>query len=172
MKKVILSLAIVALAAFSANAQSKEKKSMQSLRFSVGVDAGLPIADAGDVYSLAIGGDAQGEYAATPEVGITLSAGVSSWSIKSAFGGGSTTSIPVLAGGRYYFSDRKVYASVQAGVTIFTAKGGGSSTSGFTYAPGVGYYITDNIDAMLKYQSASVTGGNISQVALRVAYNF
>jgi len=171
MKKVILSLAIVALATLSASAQKKNQE-MKSLRLSVGVDAGLPIADAGDVYSFVIGGDVQAEYAATSELGLTLSAGVSSWSIKSDFGGGSTTSIPVLAGGRYYFSNRKAYINGQLGVTIFTAKGGGSSTSAFTYAPGVGYYLTDNIDAMLKYQAATKDGSSISQIALRVAYNF
>ena len=166
MKKVILSLAIVAVATFSATAQSKDNKSMKSLRFSVGVDAGIPTTSG--TKGFYIGADAQGEYAATPEIGITLSAGYLGFMPKG--GGGSVTTIPVLAGGRYYFSDRKAYASVQAGMTIYS--GSGTSTSAFTYAPGFGYYVTENIDVMLKYQAATKNGFTDSQVALRAAFNF
>src|SRR6478672_248722 len=68
MKKVILSLVIVAVATFSAKAQDKKAQTMKDLTFSVGVDAGLPISDAGDYYSFVIGGDVQGEYATSPEL--------------------------------------------------------------------------------------------------------
>ncbi|MES2431918.1 MAG: outer membrane beta-barrel protein [Bacteroidota bacterium] len=165
MKKVILSLVIVAAATFSANAQDKDAQTMKDLTFSVGVDAGIPTTSG--VKGFYIGGDVQGEYAASPELGITLSAGYTSFMAK---GGGSSSSIPVLGGIRYYFSDRKVYASAQAGVTIFT--GGGSSTSVFTYAPGIGYYVSPNFDLLLKYQAASKDGVTSSQLALRAAYNF
>lgn len=164
MKKVILSLAIVALAAVSANAQSKDNKSMQSLRFSVGVNAGFPVSPSGS-KGFIIGGDAQGEYAATPELGITLSAGYLNQSYK----GISSGMVPVLAGIRYYFSDRKVYANAQAGLSFSTETGGGSA---FSYAPGVGYYVTDNIDLGVKYLGSSKSGVSSGSILLRAAYNF
>lgn len=162
MKKVLLSLAIVAVA-FTANAQ-KEKQESKALTFSVGVDAGFPISPSGS-KGLYIGGDVQAEYAATPEIGLTLSAGYLNWSYK----GLSAGSIPVLVGGRYYFSDHKVYGSAQLGYTLSTVSGGKGA---FTYAPGIGYYVTKQIDVMLKYQGQSTSGVSSSMLALRAAYNF
>ncbi len=169
MKKVLLSLAIVAVA-FSASAQ-KEKQESKALKLSVGVEAGLPIGDAGDVYSFVIGGSAQGEYAIDKSIGLTLSAGYLNWSGKtvSGFKVPSTGLIPVLVGAKYYFTP-KVYGHAQLGMSF--ASGNGASGSAFTYAPSVGYNITDQIDVAVKYQAASKDGFTTSFIGIRAAYNF
>ncbi len=59
MKKVLFSLAILA-ASFGANAQS-ESSSNSGLKFSIGVDLGLPIGDFADINSFGIGGSVQGD---------------------------------------------------------------------------------------------------------------
>jgi len=166
MKKVILSLAIVAIA-FTANAQDAKKSSDQPFKFGAGALIGLPLGDLGDVASLAYGADLQGEYAAAETVGITLSAGYLRFAGKSGFTvtGGL---IPVLAGVRVYFAD-KIYGSAQLGMSFSTESGGGSA---FTYAPGVGYKVSDNFDLLLKYQAASKSGSTTSFIGVRAGFTF
>ncbi|MFZ4057867.1 MAG: outer membrane beta-barrel protein [Ferruginibacter sp.] len=166
MKKVILGLAIVA-AAFSVNAQSKEAAPAKKISFGGGASIGIPVGDFGPFASLAYGADVQAEYAAAESFGVTLSAGYLSFVGKS----GITISggfIPVLLGGRYYFSP-KVYGSAQAGMSFSTNSGGGSA---FTFAPGVGYKVSENLDLLVKYQSATKNGSDNSFVGLRVGYKF
>ena len=67
------------------------------MKFSVGATLGLPIGDAKTYSNLVYGGDIQGEYAAAETVGLTLSAGYNSFSIKGGFGL-TVTAIPVLVG--------------------------------------------------------------------------
>lgn len=175
MKKVLLSLAIVA-AAFGANAQSKDAS---KLKFSVGVEAAAPIGDFGDGYSFGIGGTVQADYWVAPEFALTLNSGYVSFIGKSQtynFGAGNVTIknkslglIPVLAGGKYNFTPQ-FYGSAQLGVGIFTASG--SNSSAFAYAPGLGYKFTDNLDALIKYTGYSKDNTTSSAVGLRVAYTF
>ncbi len=175
MKKVILSLAIAAIA-FSVNAQ--DSKSDKPLKFSVGVEAGLPLGDFKETSKFGIGGSVQGEYAAAEKVGLTLNAGFLSFSGKSITEDGETfkypslSIIPVLAGAKYYFTE-KVYGHAQVGLSFMSVKfeGVSSSTSGFTYAPTIGVMPSENIDISLKYVGISKEG-TTSFLGLRVAYTF
>lgn len=161
MKKAIFTLAIAALG-FTAGAQ--DKASDKTLKFSIGGTVGLPIGDFKTLGgSIAFGGDLQGEYAAAETVGLTLSAGYTSFSYK---GGGSTSAIPVLLGGKFYFAE-KFYGHAQVGVA-FLSNGGGT---GFSYAPGIGYQVAENFDVSVKYAAIS-KGGTISYIGLRAAYSF
>jgi hypothetical protein len=165
MKKVILGLAIVA-AAFSVNAQSKEAAPAKKFTFGGGATVGIPVGDFSSTLSFAYGADVQGEYAATSQLGLTISAGYTNFVAKSGFT--SDAIIPILGGARYYFND-KFYASAQAGVSLSTASGGGSW---FTFAPGVGYKVNEKIDLLAKYQSATKDGIDISFAGIRVGYKF
>ena len=171
-------MAIVAIA-FSANAQ--DSKTDKPLKFSVGVEAGLPLGDFKEVSKFGIGGSVQGEYAVMESLGLTLNAGFLSFGGKTvdisglgSFKYGTTILIPVLAGAKYHFTE-KVYAHAQLGVSFLSYKEDGepnSSSSAFTYAPGIGVMATDNIDILLKYQAASKSGSTLSFLGLRVAYTF
>ncbi len=184
MKKVILSVSILA-AAFGASAQS-EKAEVKPFQVSVGVEAALPLGDFGDAYSFGIGGTVQGDYNVDQSLAITLQSGYVSYSGKTVtipavvFGGTvvypatsyknkSIGVIPVLAGIKYSFTP-SLYGSAQLGTGIFT--GGGSNTSTFAYAPGIGYKFTPNFDALLKYNGFSKNGTTNSSIGLRVAYTF
>jgi hypothetical protein len=180
MKKVLLSLAIVA-AAFGANAQSEDAS---KLKFSVGVEAAAPFGDFADGYSFGIGGSAQADYWVAPEFALTLNAGYISFQGKTvttpsytifgftipgtSYKNPSVGFIPVLAGGKYNFTSQ-LYGSAQLGVTFSDQKGSGSI---FTYAPGIGYKFTDNLDAVVKYTGYSQKGGTLSSAGIRVAYTF
>ena len=170
-------MAIVAIA-FSVNAQ--DSKSDKPLKFSVGVEAGLPLGDFKEYAKFGIGGSVQGEYAVMESLGLTLNAGFLSFGGKTvdlgglgSFKYGSTTLIPVLAGAKYYFTE-KVYGHAQLGVSFLSYKEDGetSSSSAFTYAPGIGVMATENIDILLKYQAATKNGSSLSFLGLRVAYTF
>ncbi|UAY51345.1 outer membrane beta-barrel protein [Ferruginibacter albus] len=166
MKKLILSLAVVAIATFSAKAQDSKKSDSKDLKFSVGVEAGVPVGDLGNISTFAIGGSVQGEYMVDPSIGVTLNAGYLNFMAKDGFP--SSGLIPVLVGGRYYFNE-SWYGSVQVGMSFSTESGGGSA---FTYAPGIGYKVSENFDILAKYQAASKDGGTSAFAGIRAAYSF
>jgi predicted porin len=74
----------------------------------------------------------------------------------------------VLAGFKYDLTPQ-LYASAQLGVTFSDEKNSGSV---FTYAPGLGYKFSENVDALLKYTGYSKDGNSLSTVGLRIAYTF
>jgi Outer membrane protein beta-barrel domain len=173
MKKTILFITVIGIS-IAALAQKKEDD-VQMLNLSVGLEAALPLGDFGKVSTFGIGGTAQADYKVTDDLAINVNAGYISFLPKkiTAFGvtskGKAVGYIPILGGIRYYFSEQ-VFALAQLGVTIATASG--SSTSLFTYAPGIGYKFSDNVDAALKYTGYSKNSINSSTIGLRIAYTF
>lgn len=172
MKKIFFSVAIIAIA-FNANAQDS-KTEIGSLKFSVGVEAGLPLGDFKEISSFGIGGSLQGEYVVADNFGLTLNAGYLNFIGKTvtitglgSFKYPSTSIVPVLAGAKIYFSEQ-VYGHAQLGVSFFN-NGGGTV---FTYAPTLGFMPAENIDLALKYQGASKDGGTLSFLGVRLAYGF
>lgn len=165
MKTKLFMFAVLVALTLSVSAQSTDEK---PFKFGAGALIGLPMGDYSDVASLAYGFDVLCEYAVAPEFGVTLSAGYLDWAKKSGFSGAKLGQIPVLVGAKYYFTE-SLYGSAQLGISFFTASGAGSA---FTFAPGVGMKLTDNIDLLLKYQSASKNGGNASFLGLRVGISF
>jgi hypothetical protein len=139
MKKVILfaAFAVVGFASFA------QKDGDSKLKFSVGVDAALPIGDFGKSYSFGIGTSAQADFKVADNFAITGSVGYLSFIGKSITIGGTSYKIkasgqvPLLVGGKYNFSEN-FYGHAQLGYSFSTASGGGSS---FTYAPGIGYSL-------------------------------
>jgi hypothetical protein len=173
MKKTILSIAIIVIS-IAAFAQKKDDD-FQMLKLSVGVEAALPLGDFGKASTFGIDGTAQADYKVTDDLALNLNAGYISFLPKSITVLGITSKgkavgyIPILGGIRYYFSD-EVFALAQLGITIATASG--TSSSLFTYAPGVGDKFSDNVDAALKYTGYSKNGTNSSTIGLRIAYTF
>jgi hypothetical protein len=172
MKRIIVSIAMLTIA-FSATAQS-DKSSDSPIKFNAGVEVGLPIGDFSDISSIGIGTSAQGEYAASEKLGITLNVGYLTFSGKSVDLGilgsvklPSTSIVPILAGVKIYFSE-KVYGHAQAGISIFNNDLG----TAFTYAPSIGVMATEKIDISLKYQAAAIDGATLSFLGLRAAYTF
>jgi hypothetical protein len=162
MKKVFL---IFALTAFSFSGFSQ--KNDKSTKFSVGGELGLPVGDVGLYTSLAIGFSGQLDYNVAENIDLTLNTGFTKLLGKDGVDGWSI--IPILGGAKYHFSD-KVYGSAQLGISIL--KDSDASLNGFTFAPGVGYKISDNIDLLLKYTSISIAGGSVNWIGVRAAYSF
>ncbi len=172
MKKLFLVLTVITIGITSVKAQDKTLSS--SILFSIGVEPSLPIGNFGDAYSFGIGGSLQGELQPSVDLGFTLNAGYINYSGKDVrlggvtYNGGSFGIVPVLAGVKYYFSP-KVYGHGQLGAGFGTSSGSGTS---FVYTPGVGFYISDNIDLLVKYVGYSQNGGNLNSIGARLAYSF
>ncbi|MBL4677771.1 MAG: hypothetical protein JKY70_16450 [Mucilaginibacter sp.] len=164
MKKLLFVLAIIAGTAFTASAQTNSSTG----HFSIGFDGGFPIGDAGDVYSVALGGNLKYEHPVAPSTFVTISGGYTSFKIKDDFGGGSNGFIPVKAGLKYYFTGEGFYGEGQLGAVFSTESGGGTA---FAYAPGIGYTVEGGFDLGVRYEGWS-RNGTLSQIGFRVAYNF
>ncbi|WP_419701156.1 hypothetical protein [Mucilaginibacter sp. NFX135] len=173
MKKVLLALAIIAGTAFTTFAQTK---SGDSGKFSIGVDAGLPLGSTKDISSFAIGGSLKYELPIATGTLFTISGGYTRFLYKSEFKDalkalGVNKSgegfIPVKAGIKYYI-ENGFFAEGQLGAVFSTESGGGTA---FAYSPGVGYTFDGGFEAGVRYEGWS-HNGTISQVALRLAYCF
>ena len=170
MKKILLSTAVLITFVLTVKAQTSSDR---PLKFSIGVEAGLPVGDFKEGYKFGIGGTAQAEYAAAEKLGLTLNAGYLSFSGKSedilgeTFKFPTVSVVPVLAGAKYYFTEN-VYGHAQAGISFFNNDGG----SAFTYSPGIGIKAGEKFDILVKYQAATKSGSTLSFVGARVAYNF
>jgi len=165
MKKSLLLFVIVAGAALSASAQSS---SSESGKFSIGLEAGLPIGDIKDAGGkLFIGGSLKYDQPIATGTFFTISAGYTSLSFKDTYGGGSTGFVPVKAGIKYFLAE-SFYGEAQLGAAFSTESGGGTA---FAYAPGIGYSFGGGLDLGVRYEAWS-KNGTISQVAARLAYSF
>jgi hypothetical protein len=165
MKKVLLLLTVICGLSVSSFAQSSNGG-----KFSVGLEAGLPLGDAHQVYKAIIGGSLKYEHPVATNTFVTLSAGYNSFLTKSEwkpFLGSSNGAIPVKAGLKYYFNEG-FFGEGQLGAAFSTENGGGTA---FVYAPGIGYTFGGGFEAGVRYEGWS-NNGTISQAGLRLAYRF
>ncbi|MBI5475924.1 MAG: outer membrane beta-barrel protein [Ignavibacteriales bacterium] len=189
MKKLVPVLMLVLLVAGISFGQEGQ------MRLGAGLELVLPSGTFGDVAGTGFGGTANFLYTVNPQITITGTAGYIMWGEKSfdlGFGEWkySYSAIPILAGGRYYFTegDSRVYGSAEIGLYMFSATvtvptqsffgytiAGGETTessSEFTIAPGVGYEMkigdNMNLDVAAKYLIIS----DMSNINLRAGVNF
>ena len=160
MKKLFLALTALVISVSTVSAQSHT-------RLSLGAELSLPVGVFGDVYSFGIGASGQANFGIGGDAALTVYVGYLSYSLKSTYGSGSQGYIPILGGVEVGLSP-KIFGSAQLGVTNFT-KGGGTA---FTYSPGLGFRLSKNISALLKYTAQSKNGATSGAVGARVAYIF
>jgi len=173
MKKVLLALAIIAGTAFTTFAQTK---SGDSGKFNIGVEAGLPVGDAHQVFNSVFGASVKYELPIAPSTWFTVSAGYNAFlyksEVKDAFKAlGQDRSVegfvPVKVGVKYYI-EQGFFAEGQLGAAFGTRSGRGTA---FDYAPGIGYTFDGGFEAGVRYEAFS-KNGTISQIGLRLAYRF
>ncbi len=166
MKKILFTLAVIGMAAFRSFAQTTTSK--DGGKFSIGVDAALPVGSVSDYSNFAIGGDLKYSLPAATNFDVSLSAGYTAFLGKTIDGYKSSDlkAIPVKFGGRYTFTGG-FFGEAQFGAA-FIQDGGGTA---FVYAPGIGYAFAGGLEAGVRYEGWS-KNGTISQIALRVAYSF
>ncbi len=165
MKKLFLICIVILFTLNSVCAQNNKSSTNNS--FSLGAELSLPVGLFGDVYSFGIGASGQGNFAVANNTALTLYAGYINYFLKTTYGKGNQGYVPVLGGVELNFSPA-VFGSAQLGVTFFT-NGEGSA---FTYSPGIGYRLSRNFTALLKYVGQSKSAINSSSVGIRAAYTF
>src|SRR5258705_2021620 len=128
MKKALL-ITILFIGFLGANAQS-------DFKFGVGPNIGIPIGDAGDISSLTIGVEVQGELKFSDKASGIVTTGYTHFIGKDYFGVKlSYGAIPILIGGRVYPSEQ-FFIGGQIGYGFFT---GDASSGGFFYKTQIGY---------------------------------
>lgn len=170
MKKVLLSLLMVAGLGLAASAQTEGAVN----KISVGPEFLLPMGTLGDVYSLGYGGSVQGEFNVAPSLNLTASAGYISLTPKKEFkdfGFENSGVVPVKAGAKYYFGGN-FYGAGELGAAFSTNEGGSTA---FVYAPtlGASFAVSDksSIDLGIRYEGWS-NNGTSSFIGIRAAFAF
>ena len=166
MKKFLLAVGVIFLAASSLKAQNK--LAGQALHVSLGAEGSLPLGKFNQAgYNFGVGGSLQVEYKRFSDFGMFLNGGFITFSQKSGLGGRGFSFVPVSAGFKYYFVPG-TYAQLAVGAAFRTTYGGGTN---FIYSPGIGFNVTHKLDALIKF--TGFTGSvNYSALGLRLAYNF
>jgi hypothetical protein len=168
MKTTFLIL-VVSLFCSQANSQARARSSATGMSgFSIGLEAGVPLGENGKPYSYILGGSLQYETKPASDIGITFSGGYLNYTFKEDYGSGNTGFVPLLGGVKYYFSP-SAFLHAQVGAAVGTKSGQGTS---FMYTPGIGFKLSRNIEATVKYVGISNSGGSLENVGARLAYNF
>jgi len=167
MKKVLL---IAALAVFGLGVSNAQEEGLK-----LGVTAGLPIGDAGDVSTFGIGLDVSYLW----EVGDGFLVGATT-GYQHFFGDSGEESfmgisykfeyddfqfIPLAASARYYFSD-EFFAGADLGYAIGLNDG---NDGGFYYRPKVGYGF-GNIAVHASYAGVSMDGFTFSYIGVGIEF--
>jgi hypothetical protein len=166
MKKLLLSLALVAGLGFAASAQTEGAVK----KLSIGGEVGL-LTEEGSKDFLIAGGSLQVEFPVAKSLNLTGSAGYLSLFYTGPGASLSTGFVPLKAGAKYYFGGN-FYAAGEVGASISTENGGGTA---FAFAPALGASFSvspkSSLDFGLRYETWSKDGSS-SFVALRAAYAF
>ncbi|NOW94881.1 hypothetical protein [Mucilaginibacter sp. SG564] len=160
------------------------------IRYSIGVDAGIPLGNFKDNYKWNLGGSVQADIPViSNQLFVTVNAGYNNVFGKKDIGGVAGLDqtdfhlIPVKAGLKYFVVPN-FYVQGEAGAAFLLNKKdvGVNKSTAFVYAPQVGvqFPVSANgnfIDAGIRYEATTkyATGINDSKVSflgLRVAYGF
>ena len=132
-----------------------------------GLTAGVPVNDAGDASSFALGLDLRGQYLFNPNLGIGLASGYTNYFGKD--GNDDFGIIPVAGFIRYYFTPSGLFIGSDVGYGFLT--GVDENEGGLYVSPQIGYHNRDwNIYAY--YQNTFAENDiDIQSVGIGATYN-
>ncbi|PQJ19680.1 hypothetical protein [Tenacibaculum sp. SG-28] len=158
MKKFLLLASFLALG-FTANAQ-----------FSAGATFGLPVGDADNGYTFALGLDANYMFESDSAFKYGVAAGFLTYfgDEIAGFEIDNASFLPIAAAGRYGISD-KFTLGADIGYAIGLSPDG--NDGGFYYRPMLIYGLNERISFNLSYSGVSVDGGTFSNIGLGVMFN-
>lgn len=164
MKKVILLFALLVVGTtFAQEVDITSKNSWLKL----GLNAGLPVGDAGDFSSFTAGLDVKGQYLVNPNFGIGVATGYTQYFGKD--GGEDFGLVPLAAFARYYFKPKGLFIGADFGYGFLTNVD--SNSGGLYVNPQIGYHNADwNFFAY--YQNTFADNDvNIQAVGIGATYN-
>lgn len=171
MKKTILVIVTVFIAGFTANAQDRSS-------FKAGLIAGIPVGDAADVSSFAIGLDAAYHWGVSEVFDVGLATG-----FINAFGDTTTVSggglsietefedfqfLP-LAGSVRIYPTYQFKLGVDVGYAVGVNDG---NEGGLYYRPLIGYNITGNTELNVSYVAVDNNGATFSIAMVGLLFLF
>ncbi|MDB5030185.1 outer membrane beta-barrel protein [Mucilaginibacter sp.] len=186
-----ISALVLALAGFTLGAKAQTTPTPTTttsggVRYSIGVDAGIPTGKLSDNYNWNLGGSVQADIPVASKLFITINAGYDNIFAKNV--AGATVSpadihlLPAKAGLKY-FPVSNFYIQGEAGAAFVlnkTAINADNSTA-FIYAPQVGYQFPlggkNFLDAGVRYEASTKlvstnSDSKVNFLGLRVAYGF
>lgn len=174
MKKILPLFLLFAGLSMFVRAQTEGTGVSKPFFINVGPEVGFPIGNNVITYSLIFGVTIQGEYDFIEKLGVTVNTGYLSYSYKTQKNKGSQGFVPLLAGLKFYISNR-AFLNLQAGAVF-----GSSNTtvdnvtikSGtfFAYSPGIGHKFGSRMEGEFKFFGISNNHNHINSVGLRLAY--
>jgi hypothetical protein len=191
-----ISALAIAFAAFtfSAKAQttnptttSTSTTTASGIRYSIGVDAGIPTGKLSDSYNWNLGGSLQVDIPVANKLFVTVNAGYDNiFGKKNIDGSGVDVQnielLPVKAGLKYFVvSNFYVQGEAGAAFVLDKTKIDANNSAAFVYAPQIGYQFQlggkNYIDAGVRYEASTklnsdVDDSKVNFVGLRVAYGF
>ncbi|MGY4537454.1 hypothetical protein ACVW0P_001873 [Mucilaginibacter sp. UYNi724] len=193
LKIATLVLAFAGLS-FAAKAQTTTSTSTSTttksgIRYSIGVDAGIPVGDLKDTHKWNLGGSVQADIPVASQVFVTINAGYNNIFGKKDVGGVAGIDVtdikllPVKAGIKF-FPVQNFYIQGEAGAAFLLNSDDTyhDKSVAFVYAPqiGVQFPVSANgnfIDAGVRYEAttkfnSAVDNSKPSFVGVRVAYGF
>lgn len=174
MKKIIAFTCFVFVAVASLKAQDERK-----IRFSVGPELSLAVGSFSNSSSFGIGGTGQLEVNLQDKLYGTGTSGILFYNGKSIPNTNTKqtgiTIVPVRVGAKYFLAGG-VYGGAQLGLAFISNNANYNGTA-FAYSPLIlGYEFKTksdkSLDAAIKYDAYSVSGGTIGTFGARLAYVF
>jgi hypothetical protein len=184
---------VLALAGFTLSAKAQTnptstKTTASGIRYSIGVDAGIPTGKLADNYNWNLGGSLQADIPVASQLFVTVNAGYNNIFGKDVTVGATTVKatniqlLPVKAGLKF-FPVQNFYIQGEAGAAFVLNKTkiGADNSTAFIYAPQIGYQFalggSNYIDAGVRYEASTklistVNDSKVNFVGLRVAYGF
>ena len=165
MKKLLLIITVFAFV-FNTNAQDESSTSSND-GFNAGISVGLPIGDAGDVYTFNVTLDLNYLWEVSDSFDAGIATGYSHSILDSDFEGDDASFLPIAASARFNVSDDfTLGADLGYAIGISPDENDG----GFYYAPKIQYSVSDSIDIVAAYRGVSVDGGSFDVITLGIEF--
>ncbi|MES2267887.1 MAG: outer membrane beta-barrel protein [Bacteroidota bacterium] len=187
---LVLAFAGVSVAAKAQTTTTTTTTTNGGIRYSIGVDAGIPVGNFKDTHKWNLGGSVQADIPVANQLFVTVNAGYNNvFGKKDQVIGGITTDypnvqlLPVKAGLKYFVIPN-FYVQGEAGAAFLLNKSDyyNDKSVAFAYAPQIGVQFPVSasgnfIDAGIRYEATTKYASNFDNskvqfLGVRVAYGF
>jgi hypothetical protein len=180
-------LSVAAKAQTTTTSTSTTTTTSNGVRYSIGVDAGIPTGNFNNAYKWNLGGSVQADIPVASQLFVTVNAGYNNVFGEKNLGGTGVDVpnihlLPVKAGLKF-FPVSNFYVQGEAGAAFLLNKSDyfNDKSTAFVYAPQVGVQFpvsgSSFIDAGVRYEgttkySSAFNNSKVNFVGVRVAYGF
>jgi hypothetical protein len=180
-------LSVAAKAQTTTTTSTSTKTTSNGVRYSIGVDAGIPTGNFNNAYKWNLGGSVQADIPVASQLFVTVNAGYNNVFGEKNVGSTSVDVpniqlLPVKAGLKF-FPISNFYVQGEAGAAFLLNKSDffNDKSTAFVYAPQVGVQFpvsaSSFIDAGVRYEattkySSAFNNSKVNFVGVRVAYGF